>query len=110
MLQVSYAEVGRGVVTPVSHSELSFTIGTAGPPPTRIAAEFALRVGDFGSALMAISKDMDRRYVYLPAVTAAISPGAGSKAGGTLITIIGAGFSDAHVSLPLSVFFLSFPL
>ena len=98
-LQILYAEVGRCEVTPVSNSQLSCTIGTDGPPPTHIAAEFTVRVGDFGNALVAVSKDPDRRFVYLPAVTAAISPSAGSKAGGTLITVSGAGFADARVSL-----------
>ena len=98
-LQILYAEVGRCEVTPVSNSQLSCTIGTAGPPPTHIAAEFTVRVGDFGNALVAVSKDPDRRFIYLPTVTAAISPSAGSKAGGTLITVSGTGFTDARVSL-----------
>ncbi|KAK7468041.1 hypothetical protein BaRGS_00036745, partial [Batillaria attramentaria] len=92
--EITYAGVGEGVVTSSSATSLSFTLGTAGPPPVGVLEEFTLRVGNRGNALVAIKKDAGRRFGFLPAFWE-MTPAQGSKGGRTLVTFSGSGFAPS---------------
>ncbi|KAK7468036.1 hypothetical protein BaRGS_00036740, partial [Batillaria attramentaria] len=100
--EITYASVGSGVVTSSSDSSLSFTVGTAGPPPVAVLEEFKLRVGNRGNALVAIANDGDRRFALLPVISN-MTPYRGSLAGGTTVTFTGSGFATTATDNAIAI-------
>ncbi|KAK7010427.1 fibrocystin-L, partial [Biomphalaria glabrata] len=75
----------------VDSTKIEFTISSSSSPPIGMSHPFQVRIKNYGYALFTHSLPRKNRFVLWPKVSH-ISPTEGSKVGGTIITVVGAGF------------------
>ena len=80
-------------ITSSSDTELSCTFAKSGEPELGILYQLALRVGNRGNALIALTSPESYSFGLLPNIES-ITPTSGSMAGGARVIIAGFGFGD----------------
>ncbi|CAL1525942.1 unnamed protein product [Lymnaea stagnalis] len=88
--EVLYADSTCDIVSS-TNTTINFRISPDSQPPVGEIYEFTTRISNLGYAIVTIPNDLSRRFGLQPMVSR-ITPSTGSQAGGTKITVTGAGF------------------